>query len=179
MKFCPGYGSQFWVIRHTYLPKILVSSPPPRDKCSFAQVGTLLRRIWAHQKHNTSIQSVCYIMIDVLQLCIIAYWLRYGTNFLIWSAKRQSVHNRTDRCMDRKTHWHNTQRNNSVKFHLILFHLCRYAKKLLLTEISIHTANICCRMNLIALSPYALNVRTNISSYGPRTRLIKACLKFY
>ena len=29
-------------------------------------------------------------------------------------------------------------------------------------------------MDLTALGPYALNVRTNISSYGPRARLIRA-----
>ena len=29
-------------------------------------------------------------------------------------------------------------------------------------------------MDLTAFGPYALNVRTNISSYGPRTRLIRA-----
>ena len=29
-------------------------------------------------------------------------------------------------------------------------------------------------MDLTAFGPYALNVRTNISSYGPRARLLKA-----
>ena len=29
-------------------------------------------------------------------------------------------------------------------------------------------------MDLTAFGPYALNVRTNISSYGPRARLIRA-----
>ena len=32
------------------------------------------------------------------------------------------------------------------------------------------------RMDLTAFGPYALNVRTNISSYGPRARLIRAYL---
>ena len=31
-------------------------------------------------------------------------------------------------------------------------------------------------MDLTAFGPYALNVRTNISSYGPRARLIRAYL---
>ena len=40
--------------------------------------------------------------------------------------------------MDRATHLHNKQLSNSEKFHRILFYLCRYTVKLLLTEISIH-----------------------------------------
>ena len=42
-----------------------------------------------------------------------------------------------------QTHWHNKPRSNSVKFHRLLFYLCRYTIKLLLTEISFHTGNIC------------------------------------
>ena len=38
---------------------------------------------------------------------------------------------------------HSKQSSNSVKFHLILFYLGMYTIKLLLTEISVHTGNIC------------------------------------
>ena len=34
------------------------------------------------------------------------------------------------------------------------------------------------RMDFTAFGPYALNVRTNISSYGPRARLIRAYYAF-
>ena len=88
------------------------------------------------------------------------------------------MHRHTDRRMDRATHLHNKQRSNSVKFHRMLFYLCRHTIKLLLTEISVHTGNTCSDIqgawNLTAFGPYALNVRTNISSYGPRAQLIKA-----
>ena len=57
---------------------------------------------------------------------------------IIWLAERQSVHRRTDRRMDRATHLHNKQRSDSVKFHRMLFYLCRYTIKLLLTELSVH-----------------------------------------
>ena len=86
-------------------------------------------------------------------------WLNYGTNSLIWLAERQSIRRHTDRRMDWTTH-HNKQHCNSIKFHRILFYLCRYTIMLLLTEISVHTRNICS------------DVRTNISSYGPPARLI-------
>ena len=84
--------------------------------------------------------------------------------------------------MDRETHYHSKQHSNSAKFYLILFYLGMYTIKLLLTEISVHTGNICSdiqgvwteRMDLTAFGPYALNVRTNISSYGSRARLIRA-----
>ena len=67
----------------------------------------------------------------------------------------------------------------------ILVYLYGYTIKLLLTEILVHRGNICSdvqgvwtertrRMDLTAFAPYALNVRTNISSYGPRARLIRA-----
>ena len=73
---------------------------------------------------------------------VIVYWLKYGKNSLIWLAERQSVHRRTDRRMHRATQWHNKQRSNSVKFHLILFYLGRHTIKLLLTEISVHMGNL-------------------------------------
>ena len=73
---------------------------------------------------------------------------------------------------------HSKQRSNSVKFHLILFDLGMYTIKLLLTEISVHTGNICSDIQgtwtSLRFGAYALNVRTNISSYGPRARLIRA-----
>ena len=52
----------------------------------------------------------------------------------------------------------------------MLFYLCRYTIKLLATEISVHAGNICSDIH----GAYALNVRTSISSYGPRARLIRA-----
>ena len=76
-------------------------------------------------------------------LSLIVYWLKYATNSLIWLAERQPVRRRTDWRMDRATHWHNKQRSDSVKFHRLLFYLFRYTIKLLLTEISVHTGNIC------------------------------------
>ena len=117
----------------------------------------------------------------ICKLILIVYWLKYGMNSLIWLAERQSVHWRTDRRMDRATHWHSKQCSNSVKVHLILFYLGRYTINLLLTEISAHTGNICSdihsrRMDLTAFRPYALNVRTNISSYVPWARLIRDLL---
>ena len=48
-----------------------------------------------------------------------------------------------DRRMDRATHQQSKQRSNSVQFHLTLFYLCTYTIKLSLTEISVHTGNIC------------------------------------
>ena len=45
--------------------------------------------------------------------------------------------------MDQAMHQHSKQRSNAVKFHLILFYFGRYTIKLLLTEISVHTGNIC------------------------------------
>ena len=53
------------------------------------------------------------------------------------------MHRRRDRRMDRATHLHSKQCSNSVKFHLMLLYLGRYTIKLLLTEISVHTGNIC------------------------------------
>ena len=50
----------------------------------------------------------------------------------------------------------------------MLFYLCRYTIKVLLTEISVHKGNICSDIQ------GALNVRTNISWYGPRAQLIRA-----
>ena len=69
--------------------------------------------------------------------------MKYATNSLIWLAERQSVHRRTDWRIDRTTHQHSKQRSNSAKFCLILFYLGMYTIKLLLTEISVHTGNIC------------------------------------
>ena len=56
----------------------------------------------------------------------------------------------------------------------MLFYLCRYTVKPLLTEISVHTGNICSDVQGAWTSPYALNVRTNISQYGPQAWLIRA-----
>ena len=75
------------------------------------------------------------------------------------------------------THYHSEQCCNTVKFHLSLVYLGKYTIKFLLTESSIHTGNSCSylqcdmRMDLIAFGPYALNFRTNISSYEPCARL--------
>ena len=44
----------------------------------------------------------------------------------------------TDRRLDWATHQHNKQRSNSVKFHCMLFYVCRYTTKLLLAEMSVH-----------------------------------------
>ena len=38
---------------------------------------------------------------------------------------------------------HNKQHSNSVKFHRMLFYLCRYLITPVLTEILVHTGNIC------------------------------------
>ena len=57
--------------------------------------------------------------------------------------ERQSVHRRMDRRMGRATHQHNKQCSNSIKIHSILFYLRRYTIKLLLTQITVHTGNIC------------------------------------
>ena len=59
----------------------------------------------------------------------------------------------------------------------MLFYLCKHIMKLLITEISVHTGNICSDIQdawTLLFGRYALNVRTNVSSYGPRARLIKA-----
>ena len=45
--------------------------------------------------------------------------------------------------MDRATHLHSKQRSNSAKFYIIPFYLGMYTVKLLLTEILVHTGNIC------------------------------------
>ena len=55
----------------------------------------------------------------------------------------------------------NNQCSNTVKLHLILFYLDRYIIKLLLTESSVHTGNICSDVQgaltlLHSVGPHAL-----------------------
>ena len=82
------------------------------------------------------------LLLALGRLPIIVYWLKYAKNCFIWLAEWQSVHRRTDWRMDRQR-TNSKQRSNSVKFHLILFYFGTYTIKLLLTEISVHTGNIC------------------------------------
>ena len=103
----------------------------------------ILADIFTHRLYLTSLNARQILSRLVKISAFIVYWLKYRTNSLIWLAKRQPVHRRTDRRMDRATHLHNKQRSNSVKFHGILFqYLCRHTIKLLLTEISVHMVNI-------------------------------------
>ena len=75
---------------------------------------------------------------------------------MILLGERQSVHRRTDRCMDRVTHKRSKERCKAVKFQRILVYLGRYT------------------INFTTFGPYTLNVRTNISLYGPHPRLVRS-----
>ena len=66
--------------------------------------------------------------------------------------------------------------SDTVKFHLKLVYLVKYTIKLLSTEIPAHTYWLwhSRRIDVIPFNPYTLNVRTKISSYGPRARFVTA-----